>query len=119
MSSDVTDNLTRSSSWLRGLFMLIFIVIYGIAEFVLGAVVIFQFLFLIFSGAPNDRLQRFGAQISLFVYEVFLYLTFNRDTKPFPFAPWPEAEEAERSARTEAEVSEETLGEEPRIPEEK
>lgn len=96
MGAELKNHVTRKTTWLRGLFMLIFALFYSVAEFVLAVVAIFQFLVLLFTGAPNARLLTFGRQLSVYVYHVFLFLTFNRDDKPFPFAPWPDGTDASR-----------------------
>ena len=48
MSNDIKENLTQQTIWLRGLYMLMFALFYSIAELVLFAVVVFQFLFNLF-----------------------------------------------------------------------
>lgn len=91
MNSEIKENVKAKSTWMRGLFMLIFVVIYQVAEIVIGAVVVFQFLSNLFVGHANERLLRFGAQLSTFIYQVMRYLTYNTEERPFPFASWPEA----------------------------
>jgi hypothetical protein len=83
------QNLKRGEIWLRLLFLILFAVIYGIAEIVLGAVVLLQFGFVLITAERNPRLLRFGAELSRFMYQIFLFVTFNTDQKPFPFAEWP------------------------------
>jgi hypothetical protein len=92
MSSDLKENVSNTNTWGRALFMILFGIIYSIAEIVLGAVVIFQFLFVLFTSDKNERLLRFGKELCTFIYQVFLFLTFNTEEKPFPFADWPKEE---------------------------
>jgi len=82
-------HLTASETWLRGLFIVIFAVIYSVAEVVLGAVVVFQFLATLFTGETNPRLRSFGLSLGAFIYQIIAYMTFNSDDKPFPFGTWP------------------------------
>ncbi len=89
MEQDTKKNLKAKSTWKRGLFMLLFLIIYSIAEMVIGLVVLIQFGFTLFNGKPNERLLVFGDELSLFLYQVFRYLTFNTEDKPFPFVAWP------------------------------
>ena len=89
MDQSLKRHLTRRETWLRGLFIILFAVIYGIAEVVLWAVVLFQFLATLFTGERNARLLRFGAELSAFLYQVLLFVTFNRDQRPWPFDAWP------------------------------
>lgn len=93
MEETLKENVTRKSTWLRGLFMLLFAVLYSVAEIVLIACVVIQFLFVLFSGRKNDNLLNLGRDLSTYIYEVLQYLTFNREEKPFPFGPWPSHEE--------------------------
>lgn len=82
----------EESIWLRGLFMLLFVLIYSVAELVIAAVVLIQFGWVVFSGEHNGRLARFGASLSHFAYQTLQYWMFNREEKPFPFAEWPSAD---------------------------
>jgi hypothetical protein len=82
---------TQDSVWKRGLFMLLFVVIYGVAEAVVLAVAVIQFGWLVVAEERNERLQRFGASLSAFIFEVVKFWTFVSDEKPFPFAEWPES----------------------------
>jgi hypothetical protein len=89
----VWSNIITGRTWLRGLFMFLFLIIYGLAEIVLGAVVLLQFLFVLFSGEKNLWLKEFGAGLSIFIYRIIAYWTYNTEEKPFPFAPWPGVDE--------------------------
>jgi hypothetical protein len=92
--SQLTENLTRGATWKRGLFMLLFLLIYGVAEILISAVVVLQFFFVLFSGEQNVRLREFGSSLSVFVYQVMSYWTYNSEEKPFPFGGWPGSDEA-------------------------
>ncbi len=91
MEATLKENVKRRGTWMRLLYMLMFALIYQVAEIVLAAVVIFQFFFALFAGRPNERLLAFGQGLSTFIYEILRYLTYNSEDKPFPFAPWPSA----------------------------
>ena len=88
-ATELTQHVKSRSTWVRLLFMLLFAVIFYIAEMVLFAVAAIQFLFKLFSGAPNARLTGFGASLALFLAEVAAFLTYNTEDMPFPFADWP------------------------------
>lgn len=104
MDNDVKKHLFNSSTWGRGLIMLIFVfLLYGlIAELftngvlmvVVAAVVLFQFGFMLFTGQPNTRLLAFGESLGIYIYQVIRYLTYNTEEKPFPFRSWPNVTEA-------------------------
>lgn len=89
MDDELKQHMGDSGVWKRLLFMLVFAVIYSVAEVVLTAVVVLQFLFVLFTGEKNDRLLSLGASLSTYAYQVFRYLTYNSEQRPFPFADWP------------------------------
>ena len=92
MSTDVKENLKSQSTWLRGLYMLLYVLFSTIAEIVLAAVIIFQFLLKLFTGETNDRLLKLGQSLSTYLYQVFHFLTFNTEYHPYPFGAWPKGE---------------------------
>jgi hypothetical protein len=73
----------------RLIYMLLFIISYNIAEIVVVAVVVFQFLHLLILRDRNENLLRFGSELSRYIYQVLQYLSFNSDEKPFPVGEWP------------------------------
>lgn len=92
MNSELKSNLAKRVTWLRGLYMLLFIVIFHVSEVVVGAVVLLQFLFTLLTGQTNARLLRFGNSLSRYVYQILSFLMFNTEQMPFPFSEWPTAE---------------------------
>ena len=89
MDEEMKSSLTASATWIRALYMLLFSVIYSVAEIVLVAVVIFQFLAVLVTREPNERLLEFGEDLGVFIFQIIQFQTFNSDEKPFPFGPWP------------------------------
>lgn len=84
------ENIKRKSTWLRLFFMLVFVVIYGIAEFVTAAVIVIQFFWVLLTGTKNEQLRALGQSLATFTYQIFVYLTYNTERRPFPFdAGWP------------------------------
>lgn len=89
MDDDLKHNLTAKETWLRGMFILLFAFFLVISRIVTGAVVVIQFLFTVFTGKTNANLRMLGASLSRYVYQCLLFVTYNSDTKPFPFEDWP------------------------------
>ena len=88
--SKLEKNLKTKSTWMRLVFMVIFYLIVALASMVASAVVIFGFFWVLFTGEPNASLRRFGAGLSAYISEILSYLTYNTETKPFPFdGEWP------------------------------
>ena len=104
MEDDLKTNLTAKTTWTRGLYMLLFVIVFNIAEILIAAVVIFQFISTLISGKNNNRLLKFGRSLSTFVYQVLQYVTYNSEEKPYPFGPWP-------SGRTDKKQSAQSLTE--------
>ena len=92
MSNDVKENLKSQSTWIRGLYILIFAVFYTIAEIVLFAVIVFQFLLKLFTSETNERLGKLGQGLSTYIYQILQYMNFNSDYQPYPFGAWPKGE---------------------------
>ena len=89
MDNDIKQYLTAQQTWLRGFYILLFALIYSIAEIVLFAVVLFQFLSMLLSGEPNDRLLKLGQSLGTYIYQILQFMTANSDDHPYPFSPWP------------------------------
>ena len=92
MDQELKQNLKEKQTWLRGLYMVMFMVFYGIAEIVLFAVVVFQFLLVLFTSKTNPRLLKLGQSLSTYAYQILVYLTFNSNYQPYPFGAWPKGE---------------------------
>ena len=80
------DNFTSGETWTRGLFMVLFAILYSIAEIVVGAVVVFQFVATLLTGRRNDRLLQLGADLSNYIYHCLRFLTYASDDRPYPFS---------------------------------
>ncbi len=77
--------------WLRGLYMLLLALAFGVAQSLLLLTAIAQFLWLLFTGEANRQLVGFGGSLSRWLGDTARYLTCASDVKPFPWAPWPPA----------------------------
>ena len=90
MSDDIKKNISDINIWKRALFMLLFALLYGLAEVVIWAVVLLQFFIVLFTGSKNERLLEFGQNLTTFIYQIILFQTFNTERRPFPFGDWPD-----------------------------
>lgn len=94
MSHDIKHNISNTSIWKRGLYMLLFAFFYGIAKFVLFAVVVIQFLLKLLTSETNDQLLKLGQSLTTYMYQILSFLSFNTENHAYPFADWPEGEPA-------------------------
>ncbi|MGS2717084.1 DUF4389 domain-containing protein [Eionea flava] len=88
-SGELKTRLLSPEHWLRGLFMLMFVVIACVASYVMLVLVIIQFVFALITGSSEERLQAFGGQLSQYLYQILRFITYNDEQKPFPFSDWP------------------------------
>ncbi len=72
--------------------MMIFAVILGLVRILLWAVILLQVIWSLLLGSANGYVLKPGRALSLYVYRIFLFLTYNSDEMPFPFAEWNEHE---------------------------
>lgn len=86
---DAREHIKRTSTWLRGLYIVMFAIFIYLAQIVIAAVVVFQFLHTLLTGKPNPRLQTFGQSLSTYAYQILAYLSYNSDDRPYPFSAWP------------------------------
>jgi hypothetical protein len=92
------ERRATATIWKRGLYMLLFALLYSVAEVVLAAVVVVQFGYRVINEVNHPRLLTFGAALSRYLYQVFRFLSFNSERLPFPFDEWPEGEAPEPDA---------------------
>ena len=90
MDQTTKDNLADRNIWSRALFMLFFVLAYTVAETILTLLVIFQFIAALVTRHVNEPLQRFGTNLSSYVYQILQFQTFNSETRPYPFSDWPD-----------------------------
>ena len=102
MKEDIKAHVQNPSSWKRLLYMILFGVLYNVAEMVLVIVVVLQFFSNLFTGSTNVYLLSFGKQLSLYIYAVMKYLTYNSEQLPFPFSEWPSIQSEQEHAEEES-----------------
>ncbi|MDJ0748920.1 MAG: DUF4389 domain-containing protein [Woeseiaceae bacterium] len=87
------QNLKSRSTWKRLLFMAISYVLISLASLVGTFIIVFGFLWLLFTGEINRELKQVGKSLAAYIYENVMFLTFNTEEMPFPLGkPWPSAE---------------------------
>lgn len=75
--------------WIRGLLTLLFLAILWFVRLIVVILAVFQFVFAIVTGGPNRRLLPFGRGVAAYMQQMVTFVTWNTETRPFPFAPWP------------------------------
>jgi len=83
------DQAKLEHKLLRLVFMVLFALIYKLLDVVLILIVIAQYLFHVLTDKDNETLRQLGDGLSCYYYQIFRYLTYNSEEKPFPFSDWP------------------------------
>ena len=103
MDEELKKHIREPKTWLRGLYILLFLVLYSIAKVVIFAIIIFQFLLTVFTGNTNKRLVKLGQSLSTYSYEILTFLTFNSNYHPYPFGAWPSGAPTKKKAEKKTE----------------
>ncbi len=83
---EIQRHLKERSTWQRIFFMLVFMFILGFVRIILWAVVLFQVASKLLTGQDNPHARQLGATLAVYLYQILLFLTFNTEQMPFPFA---------------------------------
>lgn len=76
----------KGSIWMRGLMMLIFAILIGLAQTVLHVLTAVQFaLMLIDKGKPNAQIAGFGKTLGAWLAKAAAFQTAQSEAKPWPF----------------------------------
>jgi len=103
--TDKKMSLSNTNTWIRLAYMMLFTLLLMAARLVVTLVVIVQFLLVLVAGHDNENLRNLGQGLGKWIYQTVMFLTFNTESKPFPFDEWPEVDPAEGySVRTAEEV---------------
>lgn len=93
------EKLSVKDKWFRVIFMVLFICIQWITKVIVWIILIFQFLYSLFTGKPLKTLIPFSDSLSTYIKEIIAFLTYVTEEKPFPFNHWPESKFAEKPAK--------------------
>jgi hypothetical protein len=83
------DQTKVENKLLRLVFMVLFAVIYKLLDVVLLLITVGQYLFQLVTDKDNETLRQVGDGLSCYFFQIFRYLTYNSEEKPFPFSDWP------------------------------
>lgn len=93
MSDDIVENLKEPSQWKRIAFMIALAVALYVATIVLTLLSVAQALFSLLTGESNENLRTLGKDLATYVHQIWSFLSYNSELKPFPFSPYPGSEE--------------------------
>ncbi len=96
-SNNIKEDM--SSRWLRGAFVVFFLLTMRVTTQLITIVAVFQFLHTLFVARANLKAMSFGRSLGLYLNETAQFASYNVETKPWPFTDWP-------SASTQSEIAE-------------
>ena len=79
----------KRSIWLRGLLILVMALAFHVSAIVLGAAAMVQFVVVLTTNHPNERLVAFSRSLGAYLKQIASYVCFATEDKPFPFTAWP------------------------------
>ena len=88
MEQEINENLKKINTWKRIFFIIVFAVIVGLVRILLWAVVLLQIASALLTGEPNKNILNFGRTLSVYLYHILLFLTYNIEVLHFPFSDW-------------------------------
>lgn len=84
------SSLTRKDIAIRFLYTLLFLIIFEIVKLIIQITVLFQYVHLFVTMGHSDPVRRFSNKVAVFAYRLIRYMTLNENTRPFPFAEFPQ-----------------------------
>ena len=84
------ERILSPAHWVRLLFMFLFAIALCLLSYLIGALVLLQFILVLVTGKDNEKLRHFGNSCSVYIAQILQFLTYNSENKPFPFDDWPE-----------------------------
>jgi len=89
MNEETVSPENKRNIWIRGLFMLLMFLAFHVTATVLCIVAFIQFLLMLLSDNPNERLVIFGRSLGRYLQQITNFQTFATEEMPFPFSDWP------------------------------
>ncbi|WP_298494004.1 DUF4389 domain-containing protein [uncultured Maritimibacter sp.] len=74
--------------WMRGLWMVMFIIMMWVGRMLVLVAGVVQFLWLLFSGEKNRHVAEFGEDLADWMARATLYVAASTNDRPFPFDRW-------------------------------
>lgn len=92
--NEIVDNIKQPSAWIRILLITVFA---GGVQLVLVPLIlvlsIAQALFTLITGKGNANIRYFSSALELYTSQLFKFITYLSEVKPYPFSDFPEVED--------------------------
>lgn len=91
MDEEVKSNIADPDTWIRLLLMILFGVCASVALWIVWLTAAVQFLFALITGRPNENVHDFAGVLAAYLGQIFAFLLYQTEERPFPFSPLPSA----------------------------
>ena len=91
--AEVIGTDDRRNIWMRGLWMVVFAVLFEVGRVVLWVLAAVQFVWMLVNREKNQPIADFGAELGRWQMQASRYLTARTEARPFPFAKWGEVDQ--------------------------
>lgn len=89
MDPKLKAKLSAKNKWIRFIYLILYAIIVAIAKYLVYLTALIQFIVVLFTDEPILGLKEFGDNLSVYIGQVYRFMTYNTDVMPFPFNPWP------------------------------
>lgn len=89
MKKTTIEPADKPNLLIRALFMVMMGLAYYVAGTVILIVMVIQFVMVLLTDEPNDRLVPLGRSLGSYLQQIVAFLTFATEEKAFPFSDWP------------------------------
>jgi hypothetical protein len=92
--NEIVDNIAQPSAWIRILLMTVFAV--ASYFFLLPLILVLsiaQALFTLITGKGNANIRYFSSALELYISQLFKFMTYLSEVKPYPFSDLLEVED--------------------------
>ncbi len=91
-NNQTDNNKEEIGIWLRGLYLILFTIIFNIVEVVIGFIAIVQFISKLTTNEANEKLSALGKSLGSYARSIINFVTFASNELPYPLGAWVEDE---------------------------
>lgn len=91
MNDSTSLPATHRPWWVRAMLMLLLAIAFHVAASLLLVLALVQLVLSAATDGTNARLRGFGRGLGRYLAQIALFVSFESEELPFPFADWPAA----------------------------
>ncbi len=85
----IKENAKNPDTWIPVIVLIVFGIIYFFILFwIILLLFTAQFIFKLVTGDTNKQMEQFSNNLSQYVSQILLYITYTSKERPFPLSPW-------------------------------